>query len=203
MSDALYVALREYAKQSAELEVRKLLPPLRSEIRAEYTEEIRGLRAEILELRGAIPTETRAVEPTPGPKGDPGKDGRDGKDGTPGVGEKGERGIDGINGKDGAPSTTPGPKGDNGERGANGIATREEMAEAAKEIFADFQVRTFADVYRGVYKPDELYARGVLTTWGGSLFLAKSDTKDKPGESASWQLVVKRGADGKDVGNRR
>jgi len=135
-----------------------------------------GVEKKLIALRSALPTETRAAEPVVGP---PGKDGLAGKDG--------------IDGKPGAA----------GKDGANGIATREEIVAIVEERAAEISVRTFADTYKGVYKPDELYTRGVLTTWGGSLFLAKADTKDKPGESASWQLVVKRGADGKDVGNRR
>ena len=132
-----------------------------------------GVEKKLIALRSALPTETRAAEPVVAPPGKDGTNGKDGVDGKPGA-----------NGKD-------------------GIATLDDLNAAIEKRFADLVVRTFADTYKGVYKPDELYTRGVLTTWGGSLFLAKSDTKDKPGESASWQLVVKRGADGKDVGNRR
>lgn len=156
--------------------------------------EIRGL-LDVLETR-AIP---KVIEGPPGPAGKDGangvdgKDGINGKDGAPGIGEKGERGADGLNGKDGAPSTVPGPKGDKGERGADGIATREELNSIVEQRFAEIQVRTFADVYQGVYENGRLYTRGLLTTWGGSLWLSKVETRGKPGESPDWSLVVKRG----------
>jgi hypothetical protein len=41
------------------------------------------------------------------------------------------------------------------------------------------------------------YARGLLATWGGSLWLSLADTRAKPGENGDWRLVVKRGADGR------
>lgn len=152
----------------------------REVIRLEVFTAMEPLKEQIRSLKTEL--ETRAV---PEPKiieGPPGKNGIDGKDG--------------FNGKDGA-------DGKPGERGTDGIATREELKAAAQEVFADFQVRTFADIYQGVYESGKTYTRGVLTTWGGSLFLSKAETSSKPGESADWQLVVKRGADGKDVGARR
>lgn len=120
-----------------------------------------------LEVKKAMPVipEIRSVEPVVGP---PGKDGVAGKDG--------------IDGKDGVP----------GKDGANGIATREELKAAAQEVFADFQVRTFADVWQGTYKNGELYNRGLLTTWGGSLWLSMAETRARPGETPDWKLVVKK-----------
>lgn len=186
-----YEAFRNYARTAIELEVLKATAPLREQIRVLQTQ-----------------LETRSVEPKviEGPPGPPGKDGangkdgvdgKDGKDGAPGIGERGERGADGLNGKDGAPSLVPGPKGDPGERGKDGIATREEIVEIVEQRVADINVRTFADTYQGVYEPNRTYTRGLLTTWGGSLWLSKADTKTKPGESPDWQLIVKKGADGR------
>lgn len=124
-----------------------------------------------------------APSTAPGPKGDPGEPGAPST--VPGPkGDAGERGAD---------STIAGPKGDTGERGADGIATREEIVSIVEERAAVINVRTFADIYQGVYRPETLYGRGLLTTWGGSLFLAKVETRAKPGESNDWQLVVKRG----------
>lgn len=130
-------------------------------------EEIRSLRTQL---------EIRSAQTIEGPPGKDGKDGRDGKDGT--------------NGGDGKP-------GEKGERGADGIATREELHSLIEERMADINVRSFADVYQGVYEPDRLYTRGLATTWGGSLWLALVDTKAKPGENADWRLIVKKGADGR------
>jgi len=188
MGDELYKAMREYVRVAVELEVRKAV-------------EVRAAPAVI-----EGPSGKPGVDGSAGKDGKNGQDGiagKDGKDGAPGIGERGADGIAGKDGKDGAPSTVPGPKGDAGERGADGIATREEIVAIVEERAADINVRSFADVYQGVYENGKLYTRGLLTTWGGSLFLSKADTKARPGESQDWQLVVKRGADGKDVGNRR
>lgn len=132
-------------------------------IKLTVREAQRPLEDEIRSLRTQL--ETRAVEKIEGP---PGKDGTNGKDGA--------------DGKDGAP----------GERGTNGIGTLEDLKVAAQEVFADYQVRTFADIYQGVYKPDQLYNRGLITTWGGSLWLSLAPTTKKPGEGPDWRLVVKK-----------
>ena len=185
--ESTYAAMRAYIDLAVELRVTKLTLPL--------NEEIRSLRTQ-LETRAA-----QVIEGPPGPKGDAGDrgvdgkngtDGKDGKDGDPGIGERGADGLNGINGKDGASSSVPGTKGDTGERGANGIATREELQDLVEARFADVQVRGFADIYKGVYKPGELYTRSSFTTWGGSLWLALVDTKAKPGENTDWRLVVKK-----------
>jgi hypothetical protein len=134
------------------------------------------LKEEIRSLRSAL--ETRSIS-----QGPPGKDGKDGTDGKDGV-----DGKNGVDGKDGAP----------GERGANGIATPEELDARIEARFADLQVRTFADVYQGVYDPAKTYTRGVLTTWGGSLWLSQAqEPKTKPGENGDWKLIVKAGRDGR------
>jgi hypothetical protein len=151
----------------------------------------------------------RAAQVGPGA---PGKDGRDGKDGAPGKdgakgepgpagkdGERGlpgERGADGLQGRDGNPGV-PGERGLQGEHGADGAATREEIEAIVERRVARIQVRTFADVYQGVYEDGKLYTRGLLTTWGGSLWLSLADTRMKPGENGEWRLVVKRGTDGR------
>jgi hypothetical protein len=58
-------------------------------------------------------------------------------------------------------------------------------------------VRTFADLYQGVFEPEKTYTRGLLATWGGSLWLSLAETRAKPGDNGDWKLVVKRGADGR------
>ena len=133
----------------------------------EHDTEIRGA---LTELRGVLTEiQTRAASlPTEGP---PGKDGKDGKNGR-----------DGVDGK----------SGEKGERGADGVATLEQIEAIVEKRFADVQVRNLADTYQGVYKPGETYTRGVLTTWGGSLWLALAETTKKPGETPDWRLVVKK-----------
>jgi hypothetical protein len=199
-----------------------LYESMRAFIRSEIAFQVLAAKTE---LRSSLTSEApKIIEGPPGKDGRDGKDARgiasvetrDGRlilrftDNTEQdvgriVGEKGEpgeRGADGIGkegtpGKDGAPSTIPGPKGDTGERGADGIATREEIVSIVEERVGEIQVRTFADVYQGVYENGRLYERGLLTTWGGSLWLSQAETRSKPGESADWKLVVKKGADGK------
>lgn len=184
MSESPYVAMREFIRVAVELEVRKAIPDLKESLTREAPKIIEG---------------------PPGKDGRDGKDGVNGKDGQDGKpGELGQRGADGVNGKDGrngdpgkdgAPSAIPGPKGDKGERGADGIATREELNAIVEQRFAEIQVRTFADVYQGVYENGRNYERGLLATWGGSLWLSQAETRSKPGESPDWRLVVKKGAD--------
>ena len=57
--------------------------------------------------------------------------------------------------------------------------------------------------YKGVWEPGA-YVAGSIVTHGGSAWIAKTTTGSKPGEPAiesrAWQLMVKRGADGKDAG---
>jgi hypothetical protein len=164
------------------------------------------IRATLAEARSALDAlQTRASEPMipgePGPVGEPGEPGPAGEPGP--VGPAGEQGPVGPAGEPGpvGPQGEPGPAGppgDPGERGADGIATREELDALIEARFAELQVRTFADVYHGVFKPGETYTRGALATWDGSLWLSLSDTSAKPGEKDSgWKMVVKRGADGK------
>jgi hypothetical protein len=183
MSDSpLYEAMREFIRAQVALEVSKAT----------------------IEMRSVQP---KVIEGPPGKDGRDGKDGINGKDGRDGVdgkdgaagaagerGEKGERGIDGLQGREG-PSGKDGEKGERGDRGADGIATREELNSLVEERVAEIQVRTFADIYQGVYENGRLYTRGLLTTWGGSLWLSQAETKMKPGESPDWKLVVKKGAD--------
>lgn len=54
-------------------------------------------------------------------------------------------------------------------------------------------------IYQGVYQDGKQYERGDVATWAGSLWHCNAETLTKPGEgSRDWQLVVKRGRDGKD-----
>jgi hypothetical protein len=55
--------------------------------------------------------------------------------------------------------------------------------------------------YAGVHQRALGYRRGQAVTFKGSLYIAINGTEpgDVPGESASWQLAVKAGRDGKDA----
>lgn len=133
---------------------------------AAMREELRALRAEVVELRAV------AMNPPVGPQGEPGPQG-----------ERGEAG----------PAGEPGPA---GERGADGLVSAEEVERIVEARVAVLQTRTLADAFRGVYRSGERYERGALAVWDGSLWLALADTLDKPGDGAAgWQLVTKRGRD--------
>jgi len=51
---------------------------------------------------------------------------------------------------------------------------------------------------KGVYAQDTDYEAGDVVSWGGSMWIAQSNTKEKPGATAAWRLSVKHGRDGKD-----
>lgn len=220
-SAVLYEAMREIIRVSVQLEVGRATSPLHEEIRTLRGElqtraSAAGPRGERGEAGPAGPQGERGPAGVAGPAGERGERGADGvagRDGAPSMvpgprgeqgergpaGEKGERGADGLQGRDGMPGRdgAAGEKGERGERGADGIATRAELDALIEARFAELQVRSFADVYQGVFEPGTLYARGRLATWGGSLWLSLNETKSKPGETEDWRLVVKRGADGR------
>lgn len=58
----------------------------------------------------------------------------------------------------------------------------------------------FADSYRDVWDGAKTYAQGDLVTDDGSMWLCKDlTTSDRPGTSAAWKLIVKRGQHGRDT----
>lgn len=64
-----------------------------------------------------------------------------------------------------------------------------------------FDVKFPVPIYRGVYVSGQSYEKGDCVTFGGSQWIAKLDTSEKPGGDAgarAWQLSVKVGRDGKD-----
>ncbi|WP_205908853.1 hypothetical protein [Metarhizobium album] len=50
---------------------------------------------------------------------------------------------------------------------------------------------------RGVYKDGHSYTAGDGVTWGGSFWIAQSDTNEKPDSGKGWRLAVKKGRDGR------
>lgn len=51
---------------------------------------------------------------------------------------------------------------------------------------------------RGVYRPDQMYAKGDGATFAGSFWIAQAETSAKPGDGATpWRLAVKAGREGK------
>jgi integrin beta 3 len=63
----------------------------------------------------------------------------------------------------------------------------------------EFHHRVPVIIDRGVYSEEREYATGDAVTWGGSLWIAQAPTAQKPGQSDTWRLAVKRGRDGKDA----
>lgn len=61
--------------------------------------------------------------------------------------------------------------------------------------------KTLADFYRGTWQPSAFdpYQRGMAVTHDGCLWIARAETRAKPGTNDDWQLAVKRGRDGKDA----
>jgi hypothetical protein len=51
----------------------------------------------------------------------------------------------------------------------------------------------------GTWNASTQFNDGDAATHDGSLWLCKASTRDRPGSSAHWQLVVKRGKDGRDL----
>lgn len=66
----------------------------------------------------------------------------------------------------------------------------------------EFRHQTSTLLYRAVYVDGKQYERGDVVTWGGSTWHANTTTTSKPGDgSKDWQLVVKKGRDGRDGKN--
>ena len=156
--------------------------------------------------------------------GKDGRDGIDGKDGSAGLpGERGEKGMDGAPGRDGRDGAigAPGRDGERGEKGIDGTHGKDGRdgidGLGFDDLSADFdgqrtvtlrfqqgdRVKTFpinlqTPIYRDVFAEGASYDAGDMVTWGGSVWIAKETTTDKPGTTKAWQLAVKRGRDGKE-----
>lgn len=128
-----------------------------------------------------------------GPQGLPGRDGRDGAPGP--AGPSGRDGRDGVDGKDGA----PGADGfgfddlDLVYDGQRTVTFRFARGDRVKEFPVKF-VGMMLD--REVWREGE-YEAGDVVSYGGSMFVARRNTTQKP-EGSDWRLAVKRGRDGKD-----
>jgi integrin beta 3 len=170
----------------------------------------------------------KGSEPGPaGPQGPSGKDGADGKDGiglasafidrgdnlvvtmTDGtVGSlgnvRGPAGQDGKNGRDGQ-------NGKDGKDGADGLAIDDMVEELSDDgmlvhkyirggvVKKEWKHRLKYMRWAGIYKADADYDLQNVVTWDGSCWLAKTQTRDRPGRgSPDWVLITKAGRDGKD-----
>lgn len=186
---------------------------------------VRAATADLTARCAALEARLEAIVLTPGPagpEGPRGKAGEDGKDApaviidvediarraaalvpAPRDGQPGVPGAPGVAGRDG----------DKGEKGADGAAGRDGTLETLTFEQIDDRRGRFlrADgseigrivlptpIYQGVYVSGNGYVKGDAVTQGGSLWIAKEPTRDKPGDGVTaWQLAVKCGRDGKD-----
>lgn len=169
-----------------------------------------------------LPEIDKAVSSLPpaerGEKGEKGDAGTDGDKGDPG--ERGEPGV-GVSGamidrsgsliltlKDGTVCPLGPVVGKDGEPGRDGLGFDDmvvthdghrgftltlERGSERKEF--GFSLPVVLDC--GVYKEGESYDAGDGVTWGGSYWIARQTTTQKPGDGDEWRLSVKRGRDGK------
>lgn len=152
-----------------------------------------------------------------GKDGEPGRDGKDGIDGRDG--EKGDRGRNGADiagatiGRDGQLLITLsngdlldlGPVTGRDGFGFDDLSIEHDGERTITlkfmrgEDVKEFHVKFAVPLYRGVYQAGQIYERGDLVTFGGSIFHANDDTTDKPEEiSRAWTLAAKRGRDGRN-----
>jgi hypothetical protein len=128
-----------------------------------------------------------------GPQGDvgpPGAAGRDGRDGM--AGPAGEKGADGRHGTDGLDWEDL--------RFEPGEDDRTYVLRAQRgERIKDLGRVTFSDPrWRGTFDATRRYLPGDLVTLAGGVWHANVATSARPGaEAREWQLMVKRGEDGK------
>jgi hypothetical protein len=80
-----------------------------------------------------------------------------------------------------------------------------EVADYAKSVQValdkrDKRIEEIAsDGFQGPWQENRSYARGMTVQAGGSVFRAKKLTAQRPGESADWVLMVRRGRNGRDA----
>ena len=139
--------------------------------------------------------EVRTLARMPGPKGERGEQG---KQGPPG-----ERGVKGETGRNAGDLTFlqdyvveqvgRAIKTASVTTADGGRTLRWAIGETVHEI------RTAIVLDAGVWKEGTADVAGDGVTWGGSFFIAQSDTTAKPGKSDEWRLAVKRGTDGRDA----
>lgn len=74
----------------------------------------------------------------------------------------------------------------------SGIKT--EIGELEARVKALEDGSTFADQYKGGHMVGAQHKRGDLVTHESSLWLCLAPTRERPGKSGEWRLIVKGGA---------
>ncbi len=143
-----------------------------SDVDARIVEKMTPVQALVADARERLAA-VEVRQPIPGPAG---KDGMNGKDGADGLGfDDMEEVIE--------------------DEGRTIVRRYKNATGNVRE----FRHKAVGMLYRGVYVEGMSYTQGDVTTWAGSSWYAKRDTIEKPGDgSKDWQLIVKRGRDGKD-----
>ena len=132
---------------------------------------------ELVQLRERV----AVVEARPPIAGPAGRDGRDGVDGR-----AGQPGADGV-GFDKVEASFDGDR---------TIALKFIKGDATTTVPIVLPIPK----YQGVYQQAHAYGVGDVVTWAGSSWYCRQPTQAKPGDGASaWQLMVKRGRDGRDA----
>ena len=65
-------------------------------------------------------------------------------------------------------------------------------------LAAEINVRTWADYHQRTFERGASYKKGALVAWDSSTWIAMADTAAVPGTSPDWQMIAKRGRDGRD-----
>jgi hypothetical protein len=113
------------------------------------------------------------------------------------VGRDGAQGVAGKDGADGAPGRD-GFGFDDMEAIDDGLkfCHRFRRGDQIKEFW--FNKASLADFDFEMWRTGITYPRGAVVTSGGSMFICKQETIERPEMSKHWRLAVKRGRDGKD-----
>jgi hypothetical protein len=111
--------------------------------------------------------------------------------------------VVGRDGKDG--EGIPGKDGKDGRDGFGFEHMSERLDDDGRTIVREYkrgdEVLTFRHTFpvvidRGVWT-EGVYQKGDGCTWGGSFWIAQTDTKAKPDTNADWRLSIRRGRDGR------
>lgn len=61
------------------------------------------------------------------------------------------------------------------------------------------QCKADVPAHRGVWREAVTYEKADVVQWSGNAWIAREVTTEKPGESKAWELLARRGRDGKDA----
>lgn len=102
-------------------------------------------------------------------------------------------------------SRLPGPQGEPGKNGEPGSFDPEKLSvaiDSERGVFLRYdgkEIGRIGGVFRGVFRAGQSYLCGDTVTFDGSQWHCNSPSGDRPGTSKAWQLMVRKGADGKSA----